>query len=81
LDLRLDVVFTTSGGQGTLCGVSVTLSLAVLLESVLNGDFLVHEVLAVHVCDGIVRGFEGGEGDESVALCEVGVVASDLGYC
>jgi hypothetical protein len=81
LDLRLDVVFTTSGGQGTLCSVSVAFSLAVLLESVLDGDFLVHEVLAVHVCDGIVRGFEGGEGYESVALCEIGIVASHLEDC
>jgi hypothetical protein len=81
LDLGFDVVFTTSGGQGALCGVSVTFSLAVLLESVLNGDLLVHEVLTVHVCDGIVRGFEGGEGNESVALCEVGVVASNLETC
>jgi hypothetical protein len=63
-------MFTTSSGQGTLCGVSVAFSLAVLLE-----------VLAVHVCDGIVRGFEGGEGYESVALCEIGVVAGHLERC
>lgn len=79
--MRLDVVFTTSGSQGTLCGVSVTFSLAVLLEGVLNGDLLVHEVLTVHVCDSIVRGFEGCERNESVALCEVGVVAGHLEYC
>ena len=78
MDLRLDVVFTTSGSQGTLCGISVAFSLAVLLEGVLDSDFLVHEVLAVHVCNGIVRGFEGGERNESVALCEIGVVAGNL---
>jgi hypothetical protein len=78
LDLRLDVVFATSSSQGTLCGVSVAFSLAVLLECVLDGNFLVHEVLAVHVCDGVVGCFEGGEGDESVALCEIGVIAGDL---
>jgi hypothetical protein len=78
LDLRLDVVFATGSSQGTFGGVSVTFSLAVLFECVLDSDFLVHEVLTVHVCDGIVRGFEGGEGNESIALCEIGVIAGDL---
>lgn len=71
-------MFATSGSQSTLCGVSVTLSLAILLEGILDGDLLVHEVLAVHVCDGVVGCFEGGEGNESVALCEIGVVAGHL---
>lgn len=76
--MRLDVVFTTGSSKGTLCSISVTLSFAIFLEGVLDGDFLVHEVLAVHVCDGVVGCFKGGEGNETVALAEVCVVAGDL---
>lgn len=56
----------------------MALTLAVLLVGVLDGDFLVHEVLAVHVGNGGIRVFERGEGDEAVALGKIGLVASDL---
>ena len=53
-------------------------ALAVLLVGVLDGDVFVHEVLVVHVGDGVVGGFEVGVGDEAVAFGEVGFVAGDL---
>lgn len=78
LDGQLDVVFAGLGGEEALGLVAVALALAVLLVGVLDGDFFVREVLAVHVGDGFVGGLEGGEGDEAVAFAEVGVVAGDL---
>lgn len=65
-------------GKSTLCLVTVALALAVLLVGVLDADLLVQEVLAVHVADGVVGGVEVGEGDETVALGQVGLVASNL---
>jgi hypothetical protein len=59
--------------------VSVTLALAVLLESVLHCDLPVVQELAVHVRDRIVRGVEGRVRDEAVAFAEVRLVAGDLG--
>lgn len=57
----------------------MSLALAVLLVRVLHADILVHEVLGVHVCDGVVGGLEVGVGDEAVAFGEAGFVAGDLG--
>jgi hypothetical protein len=54
LDGELDIVFPGLGSEGSFCIVSVSLALAVLLVCVLYGDGLVHEVLAVHVLDGLV---------------------------
>jgi hypothetical protein len=67
------------GGEGALCLVAVALALAVLLESVLHRDLLVHQELAVHVRDRVVRGVEGSVRDETIALAEVRFVAGDLG--
>lgn len=78
-DGDLDVVLLRLRSERALRSVTVTLALAVLLESVLDRDLLVHEELAVHVLDRIVGGFERGVGDESIALADVGVVARDLG--
>lgn len=56
----------------------MALALAVLLVGILNGYLFVHQNLAVHVGDGRIGGFEVGEGNESVALGEAVVVASNL---
>lgn len=45
-------------------------TLAVFLVRVLNGYVFVHEVLPVHVCDCVVRGFEIGVRHEAVAFRE-----------
>lgn len=78
LDGQVDVVLAGLGGEGALGLVAVPLALAVLLVRVLHRDLLVHEVLAVHVGDGVVARLEGAEADEAVAFAEVGVVAGDL---
>ena len=65
--------------EHTLCLVAVSFSLAVLLVGVLHRDVLVHEVLIVHVGNGIVRGFEVGVGYEAIAFGEVGFIAGKLG--
>ena len=78
--VELDVVHLGLGGKHSLCLVAVTLALAVLLVGVLDTDVLVHEVLAVHVCDGIVRGFKVGVRHKTVALGQACFgVAGDLG--
>jgi len=41
--------------------VTMSISLAVFLVGILNRNFLVHEVLAVHVGNGVVRSFEVGK--------------------
>lgn len=56
----------------------MSLALAILLVGILDRDLLVHEVLTVHIGDGIVRSIEGGKGEESVTLGVVGLVAGDL---
>lgn len=56
----------------------MSLALAVLLVGVLNGHLLVHQDLAIHVGDGGIGGFKVGEGNESVTLGEVVVVAGNL---
>lgn len=65
-------------GQHAFSLVSMSFSFAVFLVGVLDGDFLVHKVLAVHVGDRIIGGFEVGKGYEPVAFGEVVVVSSDL---
>jgi hypothetical protein len=77
---RLDAVGFGLGGEHTLGLVAVTLTFAVLFVGVLDGDFFVHEVLAIHVCNGIVGGLEIGEGDETVAFGEVGFITGNLDY-
>ena len=68
------------GGEHALGLVAVALAFAVLFVGVLDGDFFVHEILAIHVGNGIVGGLEIGEGDETVAFGEVGFVAGNLDY-
>ena len=65
--------------EHTFCFIAVTLAFTVLFVGVLYTDFLVHEVLAAHVGDGIIGGLEVGVGDEAVAFGQVGLVTSDLG--
>jgi hypothetical protein len=56
----------------------MSFSFAIFLVGVLDRDFLVHEVLAVHVGYGVVRGFEVGEGDEAIAFGEIAIVSRNL---
>lgn len=67
------------GGEHALGLVAVALAFAVFFVGVLDRDFFVHEVLAVHIGDGFIGGFEVGEGYEAVPFGEVGIVAGDLG--
>jgi hypothetical protein len=48
--------------------VTMSLTLAVLLVGVLHRDLFVHEVLTVHVGDGVVGRLEIGERHEPIAL-------------
>jgi hypothetical protein len=75
---ELDVVLAGLGGEFALGIVAVALALAVLLVRVLDRDGLVHQVLAVHVLDRLVRGLEVGEGYKAVALGQIAVVPRDL---
>lgn len=52
------IVFASLSSEKTLGGSSMAFALAVLFESVLNGDSLVHEELAIHGFDGCIRRFE-----------------------
>jgi len=65
--------------QHALGFVSVAFALAVLLVSVLHRNLLVHNVLAMHAGNGGVGRLEVAEGDETVALGQVGLVAGNLG--
>lgn len=56
-----DVVLASLGGQHSLCLISMSLALAVLLVRVLYGDLLVHEILPVHVGDSCIGRFKFGE--------------------
>jgi hypothetical protein len=76
--LGLDVVFLGLSSEHTLGFVTVTLAFAVLFEGVLDGYLLVHQVLSIHVGDGVVGSFEVGEGYKAEALGETSVIASDL---
>ena len=68
---RLDAVLFCLGGEHAFGFVAVALAFAVFLVGVLDGDFLVHEVLPAHVLDRVVRGAEVGVGNEAVALGQV----------
>ena len=57
----------------------MSLSLPILLISVLDRHVFIHEILAVHVCYCVVRGFECGVRDEAVAFREAGFVARNFG--
>ena len=65
--------------EHTFCFIAVAFAFTILLVGVLYTDFLVHEVLPAHICDGIVGGLEVGVGDEAVTFGQVRLVASDLG--
>lgn len=66
------------GGKHSLRLVTVSFSFTVLLVGVLNRDLFVHEVLAVHVGNGIVRRFEGPERDKAVTFGQVVLVTGNL---
>jgi hypothetical protein len=55
-------------GQQPFCRRTVTLSFAVFLESVRDGDGSVAQVLPVHGFDGCIRGLETGVVDEGESL-------------
>merc|ERR1712225_151603 len=78
LHFRHDIILLARASEHTLRLITVSLALAVLLVRVLHGDVLVHQVLAVHVCDGVVGGLEAGVRDEAVAFREAGLVACDF---
>ena len=65
---RLDIVLASLSSEHTFCGIAVTLALAVFLVGILNRDFFVDEVLAIHARNGVIGGFKVGKGDEAVAF-------------
>ena len=67
--------------EGSLGRVAVPFAFAVFFVGVLDGDFAVHEVLAVHIRYSIVGRVEGGVGDEAVVFAEVGIIARNLWCC
>ena len=79
LDLGDNVVFLCLGGEHALCFITMALALPVLLVGILYADVLVHQILTVHVGDGVVRGLEVGVGHEAVTLGQASLVAGDLG--
>jgi hypothetical protein len=56
--------------QHSLCRVAMPLSFAIFLICVLNADVFVHEILAVHICNSIIRGLKITVGYEAIALRE-----------
>lgn len=68
--MRLDIVPLSLVCQSSLGLVSVSLSLPILLVGILNRDVFIHDILAVHVRDGGVGGFEIRIRDKSVTLTE-----------
>ena len=64
--------------EHALSFITVALAFSVLLVCILNHDFFVHHVLAVHVGDGGVSRFEIAEGDEAIALGDTDVIARNL---
>lgn len=52
----------------SLCLVAMALTLTILLVRILYGDFLVHQILPVHIRYGFVRGVEGGKRDKAISL-------------
>lgn len=63
----------------TLRLITVTLALAVFLVGILHCNLLVHEVLAVHIGDCGVRGFEIGVAHKTISLAEILFVACNIG--
>lgn len=76
-----DIVLLRLSSKHTLCFVSMPLSLAVFLVGVLDANILVHEVLAIHVVDGIVTGIETAVADETVSLAQPIIVSCHLRGC
>lgn len=79
VDRDVDVVLSSLVGKLALGSVAVAFAFAILLVRVLDSDLAVHQELAVHLRDGVVRRLESGEADEAVALAEVVLVACHLG--
>lgn len=75
-----DIVLLCLGGKHPFGFVSVALSFAVLLVSVLHADIFIHEKLAVHVVDGIVASLEAAIADKTVSLAQSVIVSGDLGW-
>ena len=65
-------------GKLSLCCITMPLAFTILLVRILNGDFLVHQVLPVHSLDSLVRCVEISEGQEAVTFAQVVIIASDL---
>ena len=55
-------------------------ALAIFLVRILNRDFLVDKILAVHACNSVVGRFKVGKGDEAVALGKVIFVTRNLQF-
>jgi hypothetical protein len=68
LDLRDNIVLLRLRGKHTFSIITMPLAFAVLLVGVLYADILVHEILAVHVGDSVVRSLESRVGHKSVAF-------------
>jgi hypothetical protein len=75
---QLHIVYPRLGGEHSLSLITVPFSFAVFLVGVLHRNLLVHQILAVHVRDGVVRRFEFGKRNESVALGQVCIISSNL---
>jgi hypothetical protein len=58
---RLNTVGLCLSSKQSFSRVTVPLTLSVLLIRVLDGYLLIHQVLTVHVCNGVIRGFKVGE--------------------
>ena len=56
----------------------MSLAFPILLVRILHRNLFVHQVLAIHVGDGRVRGFEIGKRHKSVSLGQIVVITSNL---
>lgn len=75
---RLDVMLAGLSGQHTLCGITVTLALAVFLVGVLNSHLFINEILAIHTCNGIVGGLKVRKRDKTIAFREIVLITRNL---
>ena len=64
--------------QHTLRFITVTFALAVLLVGVLHRDVFVHQILAIHVCDGVIGGSKSSR-RRSRSLSRGRLIPRDLG--
>lgn len=65
-------------GQSSFSFITMALTFAVFLVCILHRDFLVHQILAVHIRDGSIRGLKVGKRDESISFREVRLVTRNL---